>query len=60
MFKVNNKDTRKTSLSKPLENIGGFLTFSGDTVRHRSGSFTVNFEHMVQLSLVFLSLSLNR
>ena len=44
MFKVNNKDTRKTSL----------------TFCRLSGVFGIKFEHISNLFLTFLSMTLNK
>ena len=54
LFNVNNINTRKRceTCSK--------LTIKTPERRRCSGAFTVNFEHILQLFLVFLLLNLNK
>ena len=56
MFKVNNRNTRTRC------EICSKLTIKTPEGRHwrRSGVFSVNFEHILHLALVFLLLTLNR
>ena len=51
MFKVDNKDTRMTTISIHPER--GYKNW------HRSSVFIVNLEHISLLALVFLLLTLN-
>ena len=56
IFKVNNRNTRTRC------EIGPKLTIKTPELRHwgRSGVFIVKFEHISQLALVFLLLTLSR
>ena len=62
MFKVNNKDTRTTPMAYMACEICSKLTIKIPERRQwrRSGIFIVNFEHISQLALVFLLLTLSR
>ena len=55
MFKVNNKDTRKT----PMTSFCIFIVNFEHISWRRSGIFIVNFEHISHLVLVFLLVTLS-
>ena len=57
MFKINNKDTRTTSLTSFIIVIDNAIVFV-DFPR-RSGVFVVNFEQISHIVLVFVLLTLN-